>query len=190
MELVVLIISSLLLNGYYVMTLTNPIAKVAASIVAVSLVVGFAFAVATPAKAAALTQSQIQAIVSLLQSFGADASTVANVTASLNGTTPTAPSTPSSSCAFTRDLTIGSKGADVTCLQNALIAAGYSIPAGATGYFGAQTQAAVSAWQKAAGVTPTAGYFGAKSRAAWNLGSTTTNPPPVATSAAPNAPVV
>ena len=66
----------------------------------------------------------------------------------------------------------------MTCLQQALIAGGYSIPAGATGYFGAQTQAAVSAWQKATGVTPIAGYFGAKSRAAWNLGgnggSTTT----------------
>ena len=59
-----------------------------------------------------------------------------------------------------------SSGSDVTCLQQALIAGGYSIPAGATGYFGAQTQAAVSAWQKADGISPTAGYFGAKSRAA------------------------
>jgi hypothetical protein len=58
----------------------------------------------------------------------------------------------------------------VTCLQQALIAGGYSIPAGATGYFGAQTRAAVSAWQKAVGVSPTAGYFGAISRAHWNLG--------------------
>jgi len=63
----------------------------------------------------------------------------------------------------------------VTCLQQALIAGGYAIPAGATGYFGAQTQAAVSAWQKAAGVTPTAGYFGAKSRAAFNLGGSSSS---------------
>ena len=37
------------------------------------------------AQAAALTSAQVSAIVSLLQSFGADATTVANVTASLNG---------------------------------------------------------------------------------------------------------
>jgi hypothetical protein len=71
------------------------------------------------------------------------------------------------SCSFSADLTIGSKGAAVTCLQNELIARGFSIPAGATGYFGGQTKTAVSAWQKSAGVTPAAGYFGAKSRAAY-----------------------
>jgi hypothetical protein len=138
------------------------------------------FVFAAPAHAAALTQTQIQAIVTLLQSFGADATTVANVTASLNGQAPSAPSTPStpSSCGFTRDLTVGSSGADVTCLQTALIAAGRAIPAGATGYFGSQTQSAVMKWQAAAGVTPAAGYFGSKSRAAF--GSTTsTGPSPV-----------
>jgi len=84
--------------------------------------------------------------------------------------------TTTSSCSFTKDLTIGSSGSEVTCLQQALIAGGYKIAAGATGYFGAQSQAAVIAWQKAAGVTPAAGYFGAKSRSAFNLGggSTTT----------------
>jgi hypothetical protein len=63
----------------------------------------------------------------------------------------------------------------VTCLQQALIAGGYSIPAGATGYFGAQTQAAVAAWQKATGVAPAVGYFGAISRAHWNLGGSSSN---------------
>lgn len=134
------------------------------------------------AEAASLTSSQVSAIVSLLQSFGADAGTIANVQASLNGTTPSTTTTTTTtntaaSCNFTKDLTTGSKGADVTCLQQALIAGGYSIPAGATGYFGAQTVSAVIAWQKAANVTPAAGYFGAKSRAAFNLGggSTTTS---------------
>lgn len=128
------------------------------------------------AHAAALTSTQISAIVSLLQSFGADSATIANVQASLTGGTPSVPPTPSTACSFTKDLTIGSTGAEVTCLQQALIAGGYSIPAGATGYFGAQTQAAVSAWQKASGITPTAGYFGPKSRAAFNLGGTPTPP--------------
>jgi len=68
--------------------------------------------------------------------------------------------------AFTRDLTIGSTGADVTELQTWLIGEGQSIPAGATGYFGAQTQAALAAWQAANGVAPAAGYFGPITRAA------------------------
>lgn len=66
---------------------------------------------------------------------------------------------------FTVDLHIGSRGTDVTELQTELIAAGYSIPAGATGYFGVQTRAAVAAWQAANGVLPSAGYFGPISRA-------------------------
>jgi len=107
-------------------------------------------AAAPVAHAAALTTAQIDAIVSLLQSFGADAATIANVQASLTGGTPTAPSGGgTSACSFTRDLTLGASGADVTCLQNALIAAGYGIPAissgvAAPGYFGSQTQTAVS----------------------------------------------
>ncbi len=112
--------------------------------------------------AAALSASQVQAILGLLTSFNADATTIAKVQAALEGKVPPGLLV----CAFKRDLTLGSKGTDVTCLQNWLIAKGHSIPAGATGYFGKQTQATVAAWQKAAGVTPAAGYFGAKSRAA------------------------
>jgi hypothetical protein len=51
------------------------------------------------------------------------------------------------------------------CLQNALIAAGHAIPAGATGTFGPQTKTAVIAWQVAAGVSPASGYFGPISQA-------------------------
>ncbi|MEK7063188.1 MAG: peptidoglycan-binding domain-containing protein, partial [Patescibacteria group bacterium] len=153
------------------MTLTKYFAKAATVAVATSLVVGVAL-YAAPTQAASLTAAQVSSIISLLQSFGADAATIANVQASLTGSTPTVPSTPSSSCSFTRDLTLGATGADVTALQNALIAAGYGIPAGATGYFGAQTQAAVMKWQAAAGVTPSVGYFGPKSRAAFPCSST------------------
>ena len=124
------------------------------------------------AQAASLTNSQIQSILSLLSSSGANSATIANVQAALTGqpTTTTTTTTTSSSCSFTKDLTVGSTGTAVTCLQNALIAGGYKIAAGATGSFGPQTQAAVIAWQKAAGVSPAAGYFGAKSRAAFTLG--------------------
>ncbi|PIW96259.1 hypothetical protein COZ83_01845, partial [Candidatus Kaiserbacteria bacterium CG_4_8_14_3_um_filter_50_23] len=55
---------------------------------------------------------------------------------------------------------MGSTGADVTCLQNALIAGGFSIPAGATGYFGTQTRAAVASWQSSKNIAPAVGYFG------------------------------
>lgn len=67
---------------------------------------------------------------------------------------------------FYRDLTVGSEGADVSALQDYLIARGFlSMPAGvAKGYFGALTQSAVAKWQAAVGLTPAAGYFGQKSR--------------------------
>lgn len=159
---------------------TKAIAKVAAVATGLAMATSM-FSLAPMAHAAALSSSQIQAIISLLSSFGADASTIANVQASLSGGTPSAPSAPAaSSCSFAKDLTMGSTGADVTCLQNALKAGGY-MSANATGYFGALTKVGVVAWQKAAGVTPAAGYFGAKSRAAFTGGS-------VATPATPTTP--
>ena len=61
---------------------------------------------------------------------------------------------------FSRNLTVGSSGADVTQLQTWLISKGFNIPAGATGYFGSQTKAAVAAYQAANSIVPAAGYFG------------------------------
>jgi len=73
---------------------------------------------------------------------------------------------PSSSYSYTRDLTVGSKGADVTALQQTLINGGYLTAVSApTAYFGSLTKAAVAAWQSAVGLSPAAGYFGPKSRA-------------------------
>ena len=71
---------------------------------------------------------------------------------------------------FSVDLTIGSKGADVTALQQILVSKGYLVmPAGvAMGYFGNLTKSAVSAWQASAGIMPTAGYVGPKSSAMLN----------------------
>ncbi len=126
------------------------------------------------ASAAALTASQVSAIVSLLQSFGADSATISNVQASLNGqsTTGTSQTTTTSGTGyqFTMDLTVGSKGADVTALQQILVAKGLlTMPAGtAMGYFGGLTKSAVAAWQTSAGIAPAAGYVGPKSRAALN----------------------
>lgn len=72
----------------------------------------------------------------------------------------------SGNASFTRDLDLGAVGDDVKALQTMLIAAGFNIEAGATGYFGGQTQAALAKWQAANGITPAAGYFGPKTRAA------------------------
>lgn len=60
---------------------------------------------------------------------------------------------------YTRSLTVGSRGADVTALQTYLNKAGY-LAVAPTGYFGGLTKAAVAAFQTANGVTPAAGYFG------------------------------
>ncbi len=121
-------------------------------------VLGFAIAlslvVVATSTASADSVSTIQSQIASLQAE----------LASLGGTTMT--TTTTGSYTFSTDLTIGSSGADVTALQTWLIAKGYSIPAGATGYFGAQTQAAVAAYQTAKGISPAAGYFGPITRAA------------------------
>lgn len=92
-------------------------------------------------------------------------------------------------CTFTQDLHVGSRGDDVTCLQNTLIAGGY-LNVAATGYFGSKTKAAVVAWQRAAGVSPTSGYFGPKSQAAYNaqVAQTPTTPGTPGTPGTPTTP--
>ena len=74
---------------------------------------------------------------------------------------------------FTQNLTVGSTGAEVTALQQMLVAQGHLVmPVGvAYGYFGTLTRAAVASWQAANGISPTAGYFGPISRAKANATS-------------------
>jgi peptidoglycan hydrolase-like protein with peptidoglycan-binding domain len=80
---------------------------------------------------------------------------------------------------FATDLTIGRSGATVTELQKFLIARGHTIPAGATGYYGEQTRAAVAQFQSAHNITPAVGYFGPMTRAKANsLCTVTVTPPP------------
>ena len=81
---------------------------------------------------------------------------------------------------FSTNLTVGSTGADVVALQTWLISNGYSIPsvasgAAAKGYFGAQTKAAVVAYQTAVGL-PSTGFVGPLTRAKLNAGGTATAP--------------
>ena len=76
---------------------------------------------------------------------------------------------------FTANLTVGSRGADVVALQNALIAGGYHIAAiesGAAtpGYFGTQTQSAVKMYQTAHGI-PSTGFVGPLTNASLSKGA-------------------
>ncbi|MDO8619805.1 MAG: PKD domain-containing protein [bacterium] len=72
----------------------------------------------------ALTQDQINAIISLVRSFGVDESIVKNVDDSLNGRTPTIVTEvmPEQSFCYnwSKDLTVGSGGSDVKALNDAL----------------------------------------------------------------------
>lgn len=73
---------------------------------------------------------------------------------------------------FTRDLTLGSSGADVKALQQWLNANGYQVSASGAGslgneteYFGSRSAAALAKYQAAKGISPAVGYFGPKTRA-------------------------
>jgi peptidoglycan hydrolase-like protein with peptidoglycan-binding domain len=68
-----------------------------------------------------------------------------------------------------RDLQLGMSGNNVTSLQTLLIDQGYSIPAGATGYFGSQTKTALAAYQAKNAIIPAQGYFGIKTRTQMKL---------------------
>ena len=78
--------------------------------------------------------------------------------------TVTVPTSSAASSMGVRNLENGMSGDDVKQLQTILIALGYSIPAGPTGYFGGQTQVALSSYQASNGIAPSVGYFGSITR--------------------------
>jgi len=94
---------------------------------------------------------------------------IATLTAQLNALKGT---TAATSATFTRDLTVGSKGDDVSALQQVLVDGGYLNIAAPTGYFGAMTKAALAKYQAENGIAPAIGYFGPKTRAAMSAVST------------------
>jgi hypothetical protein len=163
--------------------------KMVTGFVGFALVLSF---VVTPVTAsAALSSSQVSAIISLLQSFGADQATINNVQASLTGGTPTPPpaGSPSTGYTFTRDLSQGSTGADVMNLQKVLnmsadtmvASSGAGSPGMETMTFGPATKAAVIKFQIKNGIAPAAGYVGSITRAklnSMNTGGPTLPPPP------------
>jgi peptidoglycan hydrolase-like protein with peptidoglycan-binding domain len=96
------------------------------------------------ASASSLTPAQVSAIINLLQSFGADASVVANVQANLG----VSPATQPIISTVIRTLSKGMSGPDVTQIQQFLISQQLLSADSATGYFGALTEAAVQAFQR------------------------------------------
>ena len=125
-------------------------------------------AVVAPVVASATTVSDLQAQINALM---AQLNTLQGTT----GTTPVP--TGSVVCAgitFTRNLTVGSIGQDVKCMQILLNTNGYTLAATGAGspgmettYFGTRTLAGVKAWQKAMGWAP-ANQVGPLSRAKLN----------------------
>lgn len=103
-------------------------------------------------------QGQIQ-----LSSFG---SQPIYATPQAPGATAAQPSV--SGIGLTTPLQFGSQGDQVKQLQEYLIAQGFQIPAGSTGYFGDQTKQALAAFQQAKGITQDKnelGFFGPKTMA-------------------------
>ena len=126
--------------------ITIKFATVGVAIATVASLSGSAFAQTTSA------QAQIAALMAQIAALQAQLGTPAS----------------SSSYNFAKNLTLGSKGADVTALQNVLISGGFLKISAPTAYFGPLTKTAVIAWQAANGISPTSGYVGPLSRAKLN----------------------
>lgn len=150
----------------------------------VSAVLAFGILV-SPAlvQAQSLTSYQISSVISLLQSFGVDQSTINNVEVALGGT-----STGNSCYNFSTDLSIGMSGPAVTALQTALQNDGESLAI--TGTYGDQTASAVTGFQQKYAsdiLTPNGlqygtGYVGASTRTKLNsLCGITPAPTPIST---------
>lgn len=143
-------------------TITKKLTSVALSTATVVWLSGFAMLVPVAhAQSVSDLQAQIQALLAQIAQLQTQLSTIAGGS-----------SASSTSCNFTRNLTVGVTGEDVRCLQKYLNGAGYKVAnsgAGSLGaestYFGSLTQAAVAKWQAGNSVSPAAGYFGAISRA-------------------------
>ncbi len=111
-------------------------------------------------------QTEIQSLLVRIQDLQSQISALLSASGSVT------PGTAAMPCfAFSRSLSLGARGADVSALQQFLVGRGNSIPAGATGYFGAQTKIALANWQASNNVAAStdvgSGMFGPKSRAAF-----------------------
>ena len=154
-------------------------------LIAIAIAVTMAV-VAVPAGASDDLQSQIDALLAQ----------IATLQAQLAGTTVPAPSTPAvcSGVSFTRNLSVGTVGNDVKCLQALLntdsstqvAVSGVGSTGMETTYFGSLTRTAVISFQNKyasevltpLGLTAGTGFVGASTRAKLNTMLTTTPTPP------------
>lgn len=120
--------------------------------------VGASFPIAGAATTAEL-QAQIAALLQQIQTLQAQLNTAGTGTVTSS---------------FTRNLTVGSKGTDVSALQQVLINGGFLKVAAPTAFFGPMTKTALVAWQKAHSVSPASGYFGPLTRTAMGGAAGTT----------------
>ncbi len=108
----------------------------------------------------------VTGVVAIATVFGAFAFVVAvPAQAADSMMTTTTTTMTSSSMSFNTNLTVGSRGADVTALQSILISKGYLAIAAPTGYFGGLTRSALARWQASVGIAPAVGFFGPITRA-------------------------
>ena len=117
--------------------LLNSKRRLASKIVSVGLMVTtFAWLVGVPSAGAATTAETIAALMAQIQALTAQLTALQAASGVSAGAT---------ACSFTRALTAGSRGDDVTCLQQYLTSTGhYTYSGGATGYFGSITRTAVA----------------------------------------------
>jgi peptidoglycan hydrolase-like protein with peptidoglycan-binding domain len=120
----------------------------------------------SPSVSQPTTQSQKQNVSTQSASI---ASSLSNTYSSLNGSTNNVQPP-------TENLQPGMSGNSVIQLQNWLISKGYSIPSGATGFFGNETKTALTKYQKDAGINTQGndGYYGPITKEYIAKGSTTT----------------
>lgn len=139
--------------------------NVFASIAIAAVFIAGAGALASPASA--LTVSEIQTQIQQLLSKIAELQGQANVqvqsnTVSTDTSVSSSPSKHRVCAVLSRNLSQGTRGDDVTSLQEFLQSQGY-LSAQATGYFGPMTAQAVAKWQASQGVSAV-GSFGPLSR--------------------------
>ncbi|MEX0910482.1 MAG: peptidoglycan-binding domain-containing protein, partial [Candidatus Paceibacterota bacterium] len=103
------------------------------------------------------------------------------LTAQIAALTGGSTTTTTSGYSFSRDLTLGSTGADVMALQKFLNNKGFTVSAAGAGspgqestYFGGLTTAALARYQASQNIAPAVGYFGPITRANVNAMNTTT----------------
>ncbi len=114
----------------------------------------------TPLAAQAQSVSDLQAQINALLAQ------IAALQGQLAGAPAAAPASGSGDACYnyTRNLTVGSRGDDVSALQGVLASKG-DLQVSPTGYFGPLTKAALAKFQAREGISPAAGYFGPITRA-------------------------